>query len=467
MGEDREDEQAPLPVLVDAVSLGRAEDAREKPLVRHIIVKDLRKVAARSRVALPTAGLFENRAPLALYAIFDGQSAASEPGPLCAEWCAKQVIPKLLRNISALPQGYENETFIKAVLKKTFEDLDKEVLQGQPAIHDGCGAACALTVGERLFTAVIGKCSLVVCEASNAPLNMGSNQGRCDLPEEGKFLTDNGGVVFEGEGGRVLVQSPTGAVASVSRSLGDRAWKGALGGIVGSSKLLRGAPEVRCTELSWGERHSFIVLAAAPVADAVPQEEIINIGSEFLNRPRAASGEIASKAAVSAEQCTSVLIYLMKKKEATPPPVKKAKVEAESIRLRHILVKHRDTSQPFDPVRNQPVSRSRDEAEILLRKALRELLVESRTVRLPADVNKAKLAALQPTPKYLSLCKELSECTTAQKGGGMCGDLGWLSSDQLNRFGPAFSEIARALGVGHWSDLASSDHGVHLLQRIA
>lgn len=103
----------------------------------------------------------------------------------------------------------------------------------------------------------------------------------------------------------------------------------------------------------------------------------------------------------------------------------------------------------------------------MLRKALRELSREAKTIKLPADVSKAKLAALQPTPRYLTLCKELSECTTSQKGGGMMGDLGWLSQDQLIRFGSAFTETAKALGVGQWSDLASSEHGIHLLQRIA
>merc|ERR1712050_402284 len=108
-----------------------------------------------------------------------------------------------------------------------------------------------------------------------------------------------------------------------------------------------------------------------------------------------------------------------------------------------------------------------EEAETMLRQTLRELTQEAKTIKLPADASKAKVAALQPTPKYVSLCKELSECTTAQKGGGMMGDLGWLSQDQLSRFGPAFSEMAKALGVGQWSDLASSEHGIHLLQRIA
>merc|ERR1712137_1021803 len=154
-------------------------------------------------------------------------------------------------------------------------------------------------------------------------------------------------------------------------------------------------------------------------------------------------------------------------KVSQPPAAKKARIEAESVRIRHILVKHRDCEQPFDPVRGRAIIRTRDEAEILMRGALRELTREARTIRLPADASKAKLAALLPTPKYLSLCRELSECTTAQKGGGMCGDLGWMSKGQLNQFGSEFTEVARGLAIGQWSDLTSSDHGMHILQRIA
>lgn len=477
-----EEESEALRVAVDAVSLGRGDASAEKPLVRHVIVKDLRKVAARSKVPLPTGGLFENRAPLLLFALFDGQSCAEAPGPYAAEWCAKQVLPKLLRNLSALPPGYENATFVKATLTKTFEDLDKDILRGQPAIHDGCGAAIALTVGDRLFTAVCGKCDAVLCEVDSAkgepgpPIHLGANQGRCHLPEEQKWLMENGGVVFQAEGGATLVSSPSGAVAQVSRSLGDRAWKGPDGGIPGSMKLLRGVPETKVTQLSWtqkADKHQFVVISSAPVAEAVKADESIGIASEFSGKPRAASGEIAGKAADSPQnsnaQCTAVVVYFLPKddKAAQAPPTKKARKEAESVRLRHIVIKHRDCGQPFDPVRNRPVTRTREEAESMLRRALRELASEAKTIKLPADVSKAKVAALQPTPKYVALCKELSECTTAQKGGGMMGDLGWLSQDQLSRFGPAFADTAKALGVGQWSDLAGSDHGIHLLQRIA
>lgn len=470
-------------VLVDAVSLGQVDDGRKKPLVRHVLVKDLRKVAARSKVTLPATGLLENRAPMSLFALFDGQSCAGEVGPLAAEWCANQVLGKLLRNISALPPGYVNATFLKATLLKTFEDLDKEILQGQPAIHDGCGAAMALTVGERLFTAVAGKCNVALVEAG--PISrgeaafighdMGVHQG-LGTDEDKKWVEENGGSVTQGENGQLVLQSPLGVASPVSRSLGDRAWKGPTGGVPGSVKLVRFNPDNRVMELSWAEKHIGLILASAPVAQVVSVPEMAKLAGEFRNKPRAVSGEIAAKAMeaspTGSEQCTTVTIYFVppqKDEVADKQPAKKQKLDdtLSKVRLRHILVKHKDCGQPFDPVRSRPVVRTRGDAETLLRRALKELTQEAKGMKLPADKSKAQAVALQPTPKYLALCKEMSECTTAQKGGGMCGDLGWLGQEQLRMFGPSFGEIAKALNVGQWSDLASSDHGIHLLQRIA
>lgn len=476
-----EDEGSGLRIAADAVSLGRGDATGERALVRHVIVKDVRKVAARSKVNLPTGGLFDKGAPLMFCALFDGQSSAEAPGPLAAEWCAKQVLPKLLRNLSALPPGYENATFVKASLTKTFQDLDKEMLHTQPSITDGCGAAACLIVGERLFSAVCGRCEAVLSEAPivrgnkqvPAAVSLGSNQGAFHLPEELKYLAQQGLSAFPGEGGQMVVSAPSGAVSSVSRSLGDRAWKGPDGGVPGSSlAILRSAPETRVTELSWAEQHQCLILCSAPVAAAVSPQERIDIAQDFAQKPRAASGEIAEKALAVAQtsaQCTSVVVYFLAKddKAVQPPPAKKAKKEAESVRLRHIVVKHRDLAQPLDPVRNRHVTRSRDEAETLLRRALKELVQEAKTLKLPMDANKAKLAALQPSPKFTALCKEMSECSTAQKGGGMMGDLGWLQPDQLARFGPVFADTAKQLAVGQWSDLAGSDQGIHILQRIA
>mmetsp|Transcript_5674 Transcript_5674/g.10141 ORF Transcript_5674/g.10141 Transcript_5674/m.10141 type:complete len:527 (-) Transcript_5674:99-1679(-) len=477
LAQEEEVALASFRVAVDAVTLGRPDTM----LVRHLIVKDLRKVAARSMINLPTGGLFENKAPLQLFALFDGQSAA-ELGPMAAECCAKTLLAKLLRNMSVIPAGYENATFIRACLKKAFEDLDKEVLRNQRSITDGCGGAVALLVGEKLFTAVCGQCELVLVEAGprkgsrqepNVAVSMGAQQGNWGVAEDEKFLKDNGGMIFPGEGGKLMTSNPSGAITAVSRSIGDRAWKGSMGGLPGSLKFLRSIPETRSVDISWAEKHLALVMTSCPVGKAVSSSEAAVVASEFDSKPRAASGEIASKAASAPQnangQCTALVVHFVPKddKAIKEPAAKKAKKEAESLRLRHIVVRHQECGQPFDPVRNVAVTRSPMEAEAILRRALKELVQEAKTIRLPAG-KKASMAALQPTARFTSLCKEISECSTAQKGGGMMGDLGWLQPDQLQKqFGPAFAETAKNLQPGQWSDLSSSEMGIHIFQRIA
>ncbi|CAK9084712.1 unnamed protein product [Durusdinium trenchii] len=273
-----------------------------------------------------------------------------------------------------------------------------------------------------------------------------------------KFLVDNGGMVFPGENGKLMTSNPQGHTTAVSRSIGDRAWKGSMGGLPGSLKLVRSVPETRYTDLSWAERHVALMLTSAPVSQIPTDQASVTI-ADFEQKPRAASGEIASRAATVPQngqaQCTTIVAFFVPKddKLIAEPAAKRMKKEAESVRLRHIVVRHQDCSSPFDPVRNVPVSRSAQEAEAILRQALQELILEAKTIKLPAG-KKPSAAAFQPTPKFTSLCKELSECNTAQKGGGMIGDLGWLQPDELkSRFGPAFSEAAKMLNPGQWSHL--------------
>lgn len=478
--QEEENAQSQPLVYVDAVSVGPGgiETSQDKPLVRHIIIKDLRKVAARSKMALPASGIFEGRVPVSLFAMFDGQSCASQPGPLAAEYCAQQVHLKLLRNFSAIPPDWVNDTFVKACLTKTIEDLDKGILRDQPAVHDGCGAAVVLTVGDKLFSAVLGRCDVVLCEVTpegaNMPKSLGSLQGRCHLPEERKWLTENGGMVFDGEGGKAFVCSPSGAVASVSRSLGDRSWKGASGGVPGSVKLLRNRSESNCVQLSMQEQHPFVLMVASPIADVTSSQKLIDTVGALHMKPRAASGEVAATAAAmpanAQAQCTAVTIFFTPPVAKAEPIVKRSrKDETQNVRLRHLLVRHCDCGQPWDPVRSKQVSRSKSEAEALLRRALIEIALEANAKKAARGVKdpKANLQALQPTTKYLALCKEMSECTTAQKGGGQCGDLGWMSESQLKTMGTSFTETARALQIGQWSDLVASEDGVHILHRIA
>merc|ERR1712217_236718 len=209
---------------------------------------------------------------------------------------------------------------------------------------------------------------------------------------------------------------------------------------------------------------------------------MIKVAQESTMKPRAIAGEIASMAAKAApddkSHCTVVAIFFRPSKAtedavkaaeafANQPAAKKAKTSAGtgSIRLRHIMIRHKNSSSAQDVVRNKLVTRSETEAETIARGALRELMQE--VTKSAPGLKKATVAISQPSPAFMKLCRDLSECSTAKNGGGMLGDLGWLSEDQLKRYGASFLEISKGLQVGQWSDLVRTENGVHILQKIA
>merc|ERR1712066_26766 len=197
-------------------------------------------------------------------------------------------------------------------------------------------------------------------------------------------------------------------------------------------------------------------------------------------QPRAACGEIVDRtleayvgAAVQA-QCTAVDVCFLpprvcdtEKKSALAgaPAAKKAKTATttSSIRLRHIHVKFQDPTQPTKPVdlHRKPVTRTRQEAEAMLRRAIKDLSEElSNSRKKPKDGT--EVVVIQAA-KFATLAKELSDCPSAQKGGAMCGDLGWLLPEHLLQMRGNFKENVEVLKVGQWSDVATSEQGLHLV----
>mmetsp|Transcript_22536 Transcript_22536/g.40681 ORF Transcript_22536/g.40681 Transcript_22536/m.40681 type:complete len:525 (-) Transcript_22536:64-1638(-) len=477
----------PPNVLVDGVSQGGGGGS--KPLVRHVLVKDLRKVADRMKLEFPMTGLFENQSPIGLYALFDGQSSAGESGPMAAEYCAKNFHKKVMDNCSALPPNCTSETFVKAALVKSFEDLDKELLDTQPDILDGCGAAVALLIGDTLFTAVLGLCDGILYEVTGEQGQtkpLGRSQGRCHLQEERARLGRIPGATVVGNGPGSKVRTADGSVSSVSRSLGDRAWKGTSGG----AAVLSCIPEVQGTKLSWSDkkptptskretRHVFFLLNSKPVAEAIDEQEMVDIAKEYPQQPRAATGELCTRAVEKApgEQHTSVEVWLLPggptggqddagTDEKVEPAKKKQKTgnDMTSARLRHIMIKFQDVPQKAPD--GKKVGRSKSEAETLIRKLMRELHLDMVELRKTNKGRKPEEIALRST-KFLSLCKEHSECETSKRGGNMCGDLGWVSKDLQLKRGGNFRELVAALRPGDYSDVATSAEGMHLIQRIA
>mmetsp|Transcript_19519 Transcript_19519/g.52373 ORF Transcript_19519/g.52373 Transcript_19519/m.52373 type:complete len:515 (-) Transcript_19519:22-1566(-) len=482
---DKEPPEAPN-VLVDAVSLGGPSGPGQKPLVRHVLVKDLNKISTRMKFEHPKTGVFSNKAPMGLYALFDGQSCAGEPGPMAAEFCARNFHLKLMKRLAELTPETSDEASVQSALVGSFEDLDKELLANQPEVNDGCGAAVALLIGARLFTAVLGQCSAMVGSVPEpsriSPVLLGGRQGVV----EGDFMRIRfaGGMVY-GDGGAVRIRHPTGAESSVSRSLGDRFWKDPQVGAL-KAPLVVCIPDVQTFPLGTSEEHPFALLAASTVAAALTPQELVEIGGEYPSQPRASCGEIATRAQAAragAAQCTAVEVSFLPPRDrgddrkrapgtagpepAPAYPAKKARVAfapgggTQSMRLRHIMVRYQDGPQKD----GKKGLRTRQEAEAVLRQALGELRADLKACK-KAPKDAMELVGVT-SKKWAELCKRLSDCETARKGGTMCGDLGWLTPEALSTMGPVFKEVVDVLMPGQFSDIAATESGLHLVQRVA
>jgi len=266
--------------------------------------------------------------------------------------------------------------------------------------------------------------------------------------------------------------------------------------------VLNCSPEVQGLSLRGHEAHPFLMLANVPVMVAMSPNELVDLAAnEFHMQPRACCGEIATRAleahtgAAASAQCTTVMVCFLPPREgdgkrapgvagpeAAPPPSKKAKLDAapggrtKSVRLRHILVKFHEAFEGREQGFAQggkKAYRSRQEAESQLRRAMKELRKELADAR--ADPKQAKefkdfnKDIQVVTKKFIELCREISDCETALKGGGVCGDLGWVTPDNgEKKYGKNFREVMELLRPGQWSDIVQSDHGgLHLVQRIA
>merc|ERR1711924_124183 len=128
----------------------------------------------------------------------------------------------------------------------------------------------------------------------------------------------------------------------------------------------------------------FFFLSSEPLAKSINHDEMREIGADFRWRPRACGGELATKATQRlgdshGSDCVIVSGFIKNPLDEGPSAAKRAKKETQqidSVRLRHILVKYTETKQQQVALsaKGKPVTRTKDEAEALLRTTLADLL---------------------------------------------------------------------------------------------
>ncbi|CCE83178.1 Piso0_003750 [Millerozyma farinosa CBS 7064] len=114
--------------------------------------------------------------------------------------------------------------------------------------------------------------------------------------------------------------------------------------------------------------------------------------------------------------------------------------EDGKVRASHLLVKHAQSRRPKSWKSPDGITRSRDEA-IILMKQYRDRILKGETT----------LSELSSTE---------SDCSSHSQGG----DLGFFGRGQMQ---PAFEDAAFNMHVGELSDLVESDSGIHIIERTA
>ncbi|KAI0081574.1 rotamase-domain-containing protein, partial [Panus rudis PR-1116 ss-1] len=109
------------------------------------------------------------------------------------------------------------------------------------------------------------------------------------------------------------------------------------------------------------------------------------------------------------------------------------------VRASHLLVKHRDSRRPSS-WRESTITRTKEEAIEMLK-------------GYQAEIN-------NDPDKFVELVSKYSDDSSHAKGG----DLGFFKPGQMQK---AFEDVAFSLKVGEFSDIVSTDSGVHIILRTA
>lgn len=407
--------------------------------VRHVLVKDLAKAGQALRMSIEHLDR-----PCALYALYEGHRGSpgvTGTGNACAEYCVKHLHQKLLPKLAAY-RGYWEDERLENAMRDSFSELDAEFAEKHPTLADGCCATVALIIGGRLVVASVGDVANVLCMRTGETVELVKPHAVKD--EDGD--DDEEG---ESDGGQAAEEASEPTVPPPIR------WTRALGDVdfkkPGSSFKLLAIPDVKVLHLQH-KHHGFAFICRALYNSIGRSTAVSTVFRRAAGRPRMAAGAMVDAAVQYLGQVGdlglgAIVVFFDRLESSDGPLLKKAKKEEPSqVRLRHILLKHRECKSTVDKVRNKQVKRTRGEAERILRAVLEE-----------CECDPEKRA-------FTSRCKELSECQSCLKAGELVGDLGWVKP---GKFGQTFDDAAFVLAVGQLSDLVDSDQGIHIILRTA
>jgi len=416
--------------------------------VRNVIVRDLARAAQALRMSIDHLDR-----PCAMYALYEGHRGRPGEANVCNDFCAKHLHAKLLPRLASFRGFWEDER-LKEAMCETFRELDASFAEKHPGASEGCSAAVALVMGDRLVVASLGDVACVLCLRSGETSRLVRAHA---VPDPDADEEEDSGEEDRPEGccATSSAASTGSAVAATppvrwTRAFGDLDFK-----IAGQPHEILTTPDVKILHLQH-KHHGFAFICRSLYASIGGSPAVSTVFRRSAGRPRMASGALVDAAVQWLGQvgtdCSlgSIVAFFDKVEAADAPPQAKRRRTAEpsQVRLRHILVKHRECKTPIDKVRNKQVKRTQGEAERLLRAALEECEGD------------------RERKTFAKRCRELSECQSCLKAADLAGDLGWIKRG-AGKMGESFEAAAFALQVNQLSDLVDSDQGIHVILRSA
>jgi len=216
------------------------------------------------------------------------------------------------------------------------------------------------------------------------------------------------------------------------------------------SPILVMEPQSACWHVSSKCRLALLCGATA----ALPDQKLVSSTTKFKKLPKASALRWCLDADKDSSTVGAVCIGFDvkrpdKKKDEMGPAAKRQRMglggqqKAGTIFLRHILFRHQQLRVVDPAARREGTARGQAEAETAALAALEKLMAS------PA--------------LFVKLCRELSDCQSADQPGNLAGHLGWVGRGEQEA---AFEEVVFALEPNEFSDLCSTSRGVHIIQRL-
>ncbi|CAJ1380035.1 unnamed protein product, partial [Effrenium voratum] len=196
---------------------------------------------------------------------------------------------------------------------------------------------------------------------------------------------------------------------------------------------------MRPESVRWNVEQSCRVALLCGATSALTDEQLLSSSASFKRSPKASAlrwcQETSAPSVVAA-----CLRFEAKGSNEGPKRLKQS--QPGSIFLRHILFRHQQL-RVMDPAARRDGARSPAEAEATALKVLLQLQAEPQA--------------------FVRLCREHSDCASAEQPGALAGHMGWVARGEQE---PSLEEAAFALQLNELGDLVATSRGVHLVQRI-